>query len=432
MAIFQCAKEYHAEFGVLMMNKRKNKEIIRRYTLLIAVLLLIVFCFLGYFVYQQHLKDKGKSAPIVSEIKEQLDQAKALQKQGKLVESAEVFEQFALQGYPDAMFYLAKSYEKGWGMPPDLEKARSYLLNAITYDFSYRGESAYQLGRLFQKSAGPDCNTLAVDWFKKALKWNYIKASLALGTHYEKGLGVERDYVQAIYYYEIASREDIAIAALKHARLIMQGEYGIAKDTVYAQQLVDIAVIRLTEEALAGKASSAKSLGRLYRNNQLVNSFDEQERQERTIKWFRLASDLGDAGAMHDLGRFLLFVNEESNQKEAIALLKKSANKGHGGAATALGRMHLAKKYGFKRKGAVAWFEKGVKAGHTSAFKELANLYYKGELINKDLDMAIILAQKGANRGDSGSKKLLNKFLKKRKQQQKRNKKKQLFAGNNR
>jgi len=407
----------------------RNKLAVQRYTVVISVLVIIVLVLLIQFTYQQHVNNKGKSAPIVAEIKEQLDQAKALQKQGKLVESAEIFEQFALQGYPDAMFYLAKSYEKGWGVPPDLDKARSYLLNAITYDFSYRGESAYQLGRLFQKSAGPDCNTIAVGWFKKALKWNYIKASLALGTHYEKGLGVEQDFAQAIYYYQIASQEGIAIAALKHARLITLGKYGISKDIEYADELVAIAVIRLTKDAIAGKASAAKSLGRLYRDAQLVRPNSEQDRQAQTIKWFRLASDLGDAGAMHDLGQFLLFVDEKNNQEEALALLKKAAEKGHGGAATALGRMHLKQEYGFKKKGAVSWFEKGVKAGHTGSYKELAVLYFEGELVKEDLDKAISLVQKGANKGDSSSKRLLNKFLKK----QRKNKikqKKQLFAKN--
>ncbi len=409
----------------------RNKVILRRYSLIISVLLTIIIVFAVYFSYQKHLEDRGKSAPMIAEIKEQLDQARALQKQGKLHESAEIFEQFALQGYPDAMFFLAKSYEKGWGVAPDLEKARSYLLNAVTYDFSYRGESAYQLGRLFQKSAGPNCHTIAVDWFIKALEWNYIKASMALGTHFEKGLGVEQNFDRAIYYYQIASNEGIAIAALKHARLILLGKYGISKDPELGEELVALAVAQLTEEALAGKASSAKTLGRLYRDAQLISPPSEIVRQEKTIKWFRLASDFGDAGAMHDLGRYLLFIDENVHHEEALVLLNKSAEKGHGGAATALGRMHLKQQYGLKEKGAVAWFEKGVKAGHTGSYKELAVLYFEGKLIDKDLNKAIILVQKGANRGDASSKRLLNKFLKRqKKEQEKQLKQKELYTKN--
>jgi len=407
----------------------RNKIMIRRYSLIISILLTIIIALAVYFSYQKHLEDKGKSAPIVAEIKEQLDQARALQKQGKLLESAEIFEQFALQGYPDAMFFLAKAHEKGWGVPPDLEKARSYLLNAVTYDFSYRGESAYQLGRLFQKSAGPNCHTIAVDWFIKALEWNYLKASLSLGTHFEKGLGVEQNFERAIYYYEIASNEGIAIAALKHARLILLGKYGINKDKELGEELVALAVAQLTKEALGGKASSAKTLGRLYRDAKLISPPSEIDRQEKTIKWFRLASDLGDAGAMHDLARYLLFIDENKHQEQALVLLTKSAKKGHGGAATALGRMHLKQQYGLKEKGAVSWFEKGVKAEHTGSYKELAVLYFEGKLIDQDLNKAILLVQKGANRGDASSKRLLNKFLKRqKKEQEKQLKKKGLYT----
>lgn len=391
----------------------KNKRVLQRYSLVIMILLIIIIIFSIHFTYQKHIQDKGKSAPIISEIKEQLDQAKALQKQGKLLESAEVFEQFALQGYPEAMFYLAKAYEKGWGVPPNLEKARSYLLNAIIYDFSYRGESAYLLGRLFQKSSGPNCNTIAVDWFRKALKWNYLKASLSLGIHFEKGLGVEKNIAQAIFYYEIANQAGIAIAALKHARLIALGQSTFPPDSEYAQALVDNAIMQLTREANGGKASAAKSLGRLYRGTRLVKGIIGKERQDKTIKWFRLGSELGDAGSMHDLAQYLLFIDDEKHQIEGLALFKKAADKGHGGAATALGRMHLKQLYGFNKKGAVFWFEKGVKAGHTGAFKELSVIYFEGNLIEKDLDKAIALVTKGANRGDSGSKRLLNKFLKK-------------------
>lgn len=394
----------------------KTKKLKRQYATVITLLVLIILALLGTFAYQQNQKEEGKSAPVVAEIKEQFDQAKTLQKQGKVVEAIEIFEPYALQGYPDAMFYMAKAYEKGWGVAPNLNKARSYLLNAVTYDFRYRGESAFQLGRLFQKSAGPNCNTIAVNWFNKALKWNYIKASLSLGNHYEKGLGVEQDFDKAIQYYELASREGITIATLKHARLIMMGKYGIKKDTEYASYLVSNAIIQLKKEALNGKSGAAKTLGRLYRNAKLVQLESESLRREETIKWFRLAAELGDIGAKHDLAHFLLFVNEDTHYVESIDLLKDAANKGHGGSATTLGRMHLKEQYGFRKENAITWFKKAVEAGHTGGYKELAILYYQGDIVDKDLDKAIALVQKGANRGDTSSKRLLNKYLKKRSQ----------------
>ncbi len=401
----------------------KNKIITQRYAMTIAILVFMLLLCIGYIIYSQHMKDKGRSAPLNSIVKEQLDQARALQKQGKLKQSAEIFEHFALQGYPDAMFYLAKVYEKGWGVKPDLTKSRAFLLNAVEYDFNYRGESAFQLGRLFQKSAGPNCNTIAVKWFKKALEWNYVKASLSLGTHYEKGLGVKQDFDKAIYYYKMANQEGISIAALKHARLIMTGKYGIPKDLDYGQKLVQVALIQLEKDAVNGKASSAKTLGRLYRDAALIHPSSKEEQIEKTTYWLNLASELGDTGAMHDLGHFLIFVDENKNYQEAISLFEKSANKGHGGAATALGRMHIEKKYSFVPQNALPWFKKAVLSGHTGAMKELAIIYYDGKLAPQNTDKAILLLQSAVNKGHSSSKRLLNKYLKKQKQLSKQSKK---------
>ena len=402
----------------------KDKLLAKHYAITIAILLMVIVSLSIYFVYLQYQDNQGKSAPIVAEVKEQLDQARAMQKQGALEESVDIFEHYALQGYPDAMFFFARAYERGWGVPPDLDKARSYLLNAVQYNFSYRGESAFQIGRLFQKSAGPNCNTIAVDWFKKALQWNYVKASLLLGIHYEKGLGVEQNLNKAIFYYEIAVQEGIAIAALKHARLIVTGKYGYTKDLEYGERLISFAIERLEKDANNGKASAAKTLGRLYRDGRLVNLGSKEKNNITAIYWLQLASDLGDAGAMHDLGRLLIFIDEIKNHKQAIALLKKSALKGHGGAATTLGRMHIQQKYGLNSKGAIAWFEQGVNAGHTGAMKELAIVYHDGELASKSLVKAIVLLQKASNKGHTASKRLLNKYLKKQRKLKKMKSKK--------
>ncbi len=92
----------------------------------------------------------------------------------------------------------------------------------------------------------------------------------------------------------------------------------------------------------------------------------------------------------------------------------------------------MKEQYGFEKPGAVIWFEKGVEAGHTGAYKELAVLYFEGELVEEDLEKAIGLVQKGANKGDSSSKRLLNKFLKKQNKNRKNSEKnKQQYASSN-
>jgi len=403
-----------AEYGEKIMGNSiaiyVNNE--RQLKLMIAFLLVIIGILITYIIYDHHLDGKGKPSPIQPFVMKQLTLAKNLQKQGELQESARIFEQYAIQGYPDAMFYLAKVYTKGWGVKPDLIKARWHLLNAVEYDFSYRGETAYQLGKLYQKSSGPDCNTIAVEWFKKAIKWKYFKAAVSLGTHYEKGIGISQDLDKAIYYYEMATHDGITIAALKHAQIISSGNFGVKRDIEYAATLIKFAVENLELDVGRGKASAAKTLGRLYRDGISNIHLPEYTNLEKSVFWFRRASDLDNIGAKHDLAKLLLIIDEERHHKEAIILLKTSANSGHGGAATSLGRMHLAEKYNLPKTDSIIWFSKGVDAGHTGAIKELAIIYYQGELVERDINIAIKLLQKGENKGHSQSIRLLNQYRK--------------------
>lgn len=227
-------------------------------------LLLVVLA--GFLIFHFNKAEwKAKSAPSDPQVNEAIGQARALQKLGKLKDAIVVFERYAKQGYPDAMFHVAKSYSRGWGAKPDLKKSRHYFLQAVQYSYSYRGETAYELGRLFRRSLGPDCNTIAVEWFKKALQWNYKKASLQLAIHYERGLGVDQDIGQATQYYEIAARSGNEQALIKYARLLVKGRYGITPDPERARLLTERAVISLERKARGGSASAAKQLGRLYR-----------------------------------------------------------------------------------------------------------------------------------------------------------------------
>lgn len=383
-------------------NRSQNAQIASVFFILfIGALLLFIL------LYQDELGFNGKNAPLHPEVKEQIDQAKSLQKQGKLIDSAVIFERYALQGYPEAMFYLAKAYSKGWGVKPDLDKARYYFISAVKYNFRYRGETAYQLGKLYQKSKGPNCNSLAVAWFEKSLDWFFVKASTELAVHYEQGVGVKQDISRAVNYYRIAVQAELTNAHLKYARILHKGLYGIPADPIYASQLTKFAVNKLELAVKKGKSSPAKTLGRLYRDGVLVDQNTEQ-----AIYWLKLAHQLGNAGAMFDLGNLLLFLDEKVYEQEAIGYLKDAVKLGHGGAATALGRLHLNEKYNLKPSEASDWFVLGVKAKHGGSIQELAKIYYEGILKIRDIKYALLLLKKGAELGHSGSIRLLKKYQK--------------------
>ena len=372
-----------------------------------AMMLILVVLIVVVIARIKHTEEQSKSAPVNPLVNEAISQARALQKLGKLEEAFSVFEKFAELGHPDAMFYMAKAYARGWGVQPDLEKAREISLEAVQYGFSYRGETAYGLGRLFQLSHGPDCNTVAVQWFKKALKWNFKKASMQLAFHYERGLGVDQDIKQARVYYEMAVRAGYEQAMIKYARLLVEGRYGVTPDLSRAQTLSEQAIQSLSSKARGGSGSAAKQLGRIYRNGKLVPADLDQ-----AYKWMLRSARLGNTGGMHDLARLMLSKpGHDSEHDEALAWLRLAARQGHGGAMTALGRFHLSEEYSLQKNGAVGWFKMGVAAEHSGAMEELARLYELGMLVERNHAEAVRLAKRGKKLGHSGSRKLLNKLL---------------------
>lgn len=348
-----------------------------------------------------------RSAPVDPVVVEAIKQARGLQKLGKWQAAAATFEHYAHQGYPTAMFHIAKAYGRGWGVSPDLEKSRQMLLRAVQYEFPYRGEAAYELGRLYQRAKGKDCNRIAVEWFMRALEWDYKKAHVHLAMHHERGLGVERDVDQAIVHYRKAALAGYESASIRFARAIQKGRFGMTPDPMRAQYLASRAIDALKKKAVEGSGSAAKMLGRLYRDGEFVEA--DIKTAER---WLRRSSQLGDTGGMHDLANLVLTVSQSDKaHQEALGWLRRAADLGHGGAMTALGRLHLKQEYGLERAEAVAWFKKGTEAGHGGSMEELARLCARGQLVSKDLEGAIKLARKGVALGHAGSKTLLKDLL---------------------
>jgi len=336
-------------------------------------------------------------------VNEDMNQAKTLMKVGKMKEALAIYEKHAANDHPVSMFYAAKFYSRGWSTSPNLNIARGYYLKAVEYSFPYRGETAYELGRLFQRSKGPDCNAVAVEWFRNALKWNYVKAALQLAIHYEKGLGVEPDLDTASSFYEISVAAENEQAMIKYARLLINRKYGSKLDPSKAEFLIDQAMVLLKRKAHSGSGNAAKQLGRVYRDGDLV-----PQDKSKSKKWLKQAAHLGSKGGMHDYAHILLadMKHPEEHQK-AIHWLRSAADLGHGASMTALGRFHLDEKYGLNREASVMWFERGAEVPHGGSLQELARLYHRGFLVLQNKEKAIELAERGKRLGHSGSSKLL-------------------------
>lgn len=350
---------------------------------------------------------KAAEAPFNPELESALAQARSLRRTGNLVEAAEILHVYSEAGHPEAMYNLGRAYSRGWGVPKDLDLARQWQLRAVTHQTEFRGKIAYELGRIYQRSAGDDCSQIAFEWFLNALDWKHDKAHMQLARHYERGLGVEQDIARAVFHYEAAAKAGYASAALKYATLLTTGDYGVPLDLARAQAITTSTIAALETKVAAGSSTAAKQLGRLYRDGVLV-----PQDLPQAINWFRRGAQLNDPGSMHDLANLMLAtLDTPDKHREALDWLQSAAQLDHGGAMTALGRLHIQQAYGLERAGAVAWFQKGVQAKHPGAMEELARLKAQGELTDKDVNGALELAQRGADMGHRGSRSVLQELL---------------------
>ncbi|MEP3427871.1 MAG: tetratricopeptide repeat protein [Roseibium sp.] len=348
-----------------------------------------------------------KSERIDPTIEEMIKQARGLQKVGRWEAAADLLTQLADDGHPVALYHLGRAYKNGWGVVADLDQARLILMEAVRYSSAYRGETAYELGRLFQRSSGERCAEIALQWFQKALSWDYPKAHVQLAKHFERGIGTDRDLASAFHHYEQAAIAGYPSSTINYARILLTGRYGTTPNADKARFWAERAIAGLEKKARDGSASSAKTLGRIYRDGEFLSANSVLARD-----WFLRSADLGDAGAMHDLGQMLIASTGDDKPDEALKWLRMAAKAEHGGALTALARLHLKEKYGLKPSEAVTLLERGVTVGHPGAMAELARLYAEGTLVEQDRTKAFELARKGADRGHQGSTALLKKLEK--------------------
>jgi len=345
----------------------------------------------------------SKDARIDPTIEEQIKQARGLQKVGQWNAAADILTKLASDGHPVALYHLARALKNGWGVEPDLLQARSLFMEAVRYSFAFRGETAYELGRLFQRSSGENCAEIALKWFQMALEWDYPKAHVQMAKHFERGIGTDRDLLNAFYHYEQAAIAGYPSSTINYARILLNGRYGSNPDAERAYFWAARAMAGLEKKARDGSASAAKTLGRIYRDGEFVDPDASQ-----ATDWFLRSAELGDAGAMHDLGHMLLSGYPSKEEiKSALEWFKLAAKAGHGGALTNLARLHLKKAHGLTPAEAVGLLEKAIDIGHPGAMEELAKLYAAGTLVEKDLKKALSLAQKGADRGHQGSARVL-------------------------
>jgi localization factor PodJL len=145
--------------------------------------------------------------------------------------------------------------------------------------------AAYEVGMRLSGGANTEAaGEQAVAWLERAARAGLTPALLALGSVYEKGVGVARDPQRARAYYLEAARKGNAKAMHNLAVLYAHGVGGKLDQAAAAEWF--------RKAAMRGVIDSQFNIAVLYERGAGV----EQSAAE-AYKWYALAARQGDAGA---------------------------------------------------------------------------------------------------------------------------------------
>lgn len=180
----------------------------------------------------------------------------------------------------------------------------------------------------------------------------------------------EKDYVKAMELFEKCAKKGHGFAMYQIGKMYMKG-MGVAKDTIKA--------ISWFEEASKNRASVAADymLGKLYSREEDILDI------EKSIKYFTTAAENGNATAMYQLGNIFYsgkFV--EKDQELGLQWMLKASQEGDAYSSVFLGDLSMqnSKKAGddsFLK--AVNYYGIACQKEHLTAMYKLGKIYCKGD-----------------------------------------------------
>jgi len=208
--------------------------------------------------------------------------------------------------------------------------------------------------------------SMAVDDARTNANMGDSGAAFSLGFAYAKGIGVPKDPVQAVYWYEKSAEQKYVAAAINLGVLYLQGDMGIEKDFTKAKKYFSQAVL----------------LGSVHGMHILATIHQAYREHAKAVELFKQGADMGDHHAEFSLGKaYADGRGVTADLQESIRLLTRAANHGNVDAQTNLGVSYMIGK-GVVKNPLIAtqWFAKAAKGGNPSAQLNLgvAHLYGRG------------------------------------------------------
>ena len=289
----------------------------------------------------------------------------------------------AEQGNPSAQYRLANRYVRLADFGVFREKYRkraiSWYRQSANQNYPY---AAIALAEIYHKGHYVRQNTNeAIKWYKLAAQHNLRKPIIRLGDIYAEDDtgGIEKDYVAALTWYELATENTIAPRLEKKiGDIYKQGGYGLTASPERAAKWY-------WQSAKNGNADAQLALAELYETGIGV----PQSNQEK-LHWYKEAAKQGHTKAQTALANFYMEGKIiPPNFPKAFRLYKKAAKKKNAEAQYRLGKIYeaginISQDY----KKAIKWHLKAARQNHRGALYSLGQIFEKGLSVDKDIAQA--------------------------------------------
>lgn len=226
----------------------------------------------------------------------------------------------------------------------------------------------------------------AFKWFELAAKQGLSKAQLSVGYAYDKGLGVEKDQVQAVHWYALAAAQGNPQAEFNLGMCYHLGE-GVGSDNA-AQNRTD-AIKWFSLPLSHGDDGAANGLGLVYEH-------DPSPDYGEAFRWYRKGAEMGDEEAEYNTCRLMVQeLGSPRDYSEALRWCSLAAH-AHGRLTSAWGQYGLGRIYedgsGVPQDyvKAAEWYRESAEKGNPASQLRLGNLYSKGKGVKRDLVEAYV------------------------------------------
>jgi hypothetical protein len=167
-----------------------------------------------------------------------------------------LYERSAEQGYAPADYALGKLYDRGIGVPEDVETAIEHYRNAAEAGI------VPAMGSLAAAYAATGRISGAVNWSSRAAEAGNASGMNTLGALHQKGYGVQKNYSRSMELFRQAAEAGDCHAMMNIGGLYYNGD-GVVQDPTEAERWFRKAKACRSEDTEATVAIADKYIGRI-------------------------------------------------------------------------------------------------------------------------------------------------------------------------